>query len=105
MKTSLCRFGLKSAVLAASLGIFVAVLSQGAAQDTFKPFKLKTLDGKEKTLADFSNQAILISFFFPTCPYCNESFPEVQRIYDKYKERGLSAVWINVMPAQNFRKK
>ena len=62
---------------------------------------MKNLAGEEKTLADFTNKAILVSFFFPTCPYCNQSFPEVQKIYDKYKGSGLSAVWINVMPAEN----
>jgi thioredoxin-related protein len=82
---------------------FFANVLQGDAQDTFKPFKLKNLSGKEKTLADFSNQTILISFFFPTCPYCNKSLPEVQRIYDKYKDKGLSAVWINTLPSQDSR--
>jgi thiol-disulfide isomerase/thioredoxin len=92
------RLAVTAVVLLMSL--FLA-LPQGTAQETFKPFKLRTLSGKEKTLADFSNQVILISFFFPTCPYCNKSLPEVQRIYDKYKDKGLSAVWINTLPAQD----
>src|SRR5689334_22241877 len=84
------------------LAIFmVAAFHRGAAQEnseeTFKPFKLRTLDGKERTLTDFSNKAVLVSFFFPTCPYCNQSLPQVQRIYDQYKDKGLSMVWINTV--------
>lgn len=71
------------------------------APDTFKPFKLKTLNGTRKTLEDFSKKATLVSFFFPNCPYCNVSLPEVQKLYDKYKDQGLSVVWINVLPEQN----
>src|ERR1035437_6504584 len=81
-------------VLVASL-----LLTQGgaAAADKFKPFKLKTLDGTPKTLQDFANKAILISFFYPRCPYCALALPEEQKIYGKYKDKGLSVVWINVL--------
>ena len=71
------------------------------AADKFKPFKLKTLDGAAKTLQDFAGKATLVSFFFPSCMYCNAEFPETQKIYDKYKDRGLTAVWINVAPEEN----
>jgi len=69
--------------------------------DKFKPFKLKTLDGTQKTLQDFQNKLTLVEFFYPRCPYCNVALPEVQRIYDKYKDKGLSVVWINVLPEEN----
>jgi cytochrome oxidase Cu insertion factor (SCO1/SenC/PrrC family) len=68
--------------------------------DSFKPFDLKTLDGKKKTLKDFANKVTLVNFFFPRCPYCNVELPEIQKIYDKYKDRGLSAVWINILPEE-----
>lgn len=66
----------------------------------FRPFNLKTLDGQTKTLRDFSNQLTLVTFFFPRCPYCNVELPEIQKIYDRYKAKGLSAVWINVLPEE-----
>lgn len=70
------------------------------ASDSFLPFNLKTLDGKKKTLQDFSNKLTMVSFFFPRCPYCNVELPEIQKIYDRYKDKGLSAVWINVLPEE-----
>ena len=75
--------------------------ASAAAPDTFKPFNLKSLDGKKKTLKDFSNKIILVSFFFPRCPYCNVELPQIQKIYDKYKDKGLSAGWVNILPEEN----
>jgi protein-disulfide isomerase len=59
---------------------------------------MKTLDGTDKTLQDFANKVTLVSFFFPKCPSCNVELPEEQKIYDKYKDKGLSMVWINILP-------
>jgi len=74
--------------------------SSQTASDTFKPFSLKTLDGSRKTLKDFSNKVTLVSFFFPRCPYCNVELPQIQEIYNRYKDRGLSAVWVNILPEE-----
>jgi peroxiredoxin len=75
-----------------------ALVADTAAGQTFKPFKMKTLDGTDKTLADFSNKVTLVSFFYPKCPSCNQELPQEQKIYDKYKDKGLSMVWINILP-------
>jgi peroxiredoxin len=72
--------------------------SKTAAPDTFKAFNLKTLDGTNKTLQDYANKVTLVSFFYPKCPSCNAELPEEQKIYDKYKDKGLSMVWINILP-------
>src|SRR5437867_1171479 len=79
---------------------FVAMSDRAPAADGFKPFKLKTLDGGQKTLSDVLGQATLIVFFFPTCTFCNAAFPEIQRLHDTYKGHGLSTVWINVAPEE-----
>ena len=97
-KPGIRRYSWGSGLLAA----FVLLLQINAnATDKFKPFKLKTLEGAQKTLADFSNKVTLVSFFFPSCPYCNAAYPHVQKLYDKYKDQGLSMVWINVVPDEN----
>ena len=75
--------------------------SANGAPEGFKPFMLKTLDGKKKTLRDFSNKLTLVNFFFPRCAYCNLELPEIQKIYDQYKDKGLSVVWINILPEEN----
>ena len=69
-----------------------------AAAEKLRSFKLKTLEGVETTLSDVLGKATLVVFFFPTCPYCNAAFPKVQKLYDAYRDQGLSMVWINVVP-------
>lgn len=71
------------------------------ADENFRPFKLKTLEGAQRSLSDVLGKATVVVFFFPTCRYCNAAFPEIQKIYDTYKDRGLSMVWINIVPEEN----
>jgi cytochrome oxidase Cu insertion factor (SCO1/SenC/PrrC family) len=71
-----------------------------AAGDAFKSFNLRTIDGQKKILRDFANKVTAVTFFYPRCPYCNVELPEIQKIYDRYKEKGLSAVWINILPEE-----
>jgi len=79
--------------------LLALALAVPASAEKLKSFKLKTLDGVEKTLPDvLGSKATLIVFFFPTCPYCNAAFPKVQKLYDTYRAQGLSMVWINVVP-------
>jgi cytochrome oxidase Cu insertion factor (SCO1/SenC/PrrC family) len=89
---------MRRALLAVLLLAAVAMQDRAAAAESFKPFKLKALDGSERSLPDVLGKATVVVFFFPTCQYCNAAFPEVQKIYDAYKDRGLSMVWINVVP-------
>jgi thioredoxin-related protein len=84
-----------SLVLAAA----IALAPQSAFAENFKPFTLKTLEGDERSLSQvMGRNATLVAFFFPTCQYCNAAFPLVQKIYNANKDRGLSMVWINVLP-------
>jgi len=79
---------------------FIATANPASADDNFRPFKLKTLEGTQRTLSEVLGKATLVVFFFPTCKYCNAAFPEIQKIYDTYKDRGLSMVWINIVPEE-----
>jgi len=89
---------MRSRVLyAAILLVWIAAAGRLSAADNFKPFKMKTLEGTQRALPDVMGKATLVVFFFPTCPYCNAAFPEMQKLYDSYKEQGLAMVWINVV--------
>jgi peroxiredoxin len=87
-----------AAALCALLVTLVAMPGLAAAGETFKPFKLKTLDGSPRVLADVLGKATLVIFFYPTCKFCNAALPEAQKLHDTYRERGLSVVLINVLP-------
>src|SRR5262245_32927506 len=89
------------AVSATLLLVLLAAQGQVSAADSFKAFKLKTLEGTPTSLPDVLGKATLIVFFYPTCPYCNAAFPEIQKLHDTYREQGLSIVWINVLPDED----
>jgi cytochrome oxidase Cu insertion factor (SCO1/SenC/PrrC family) len=88
-------------VLGVLLVCVVAIAGHASADQSFRPFKMKTLDGTQRTLSDVLGKATLVVFFFPTCHYCNAAFPHIQKIYDGYKDRGLSMIWINILPEEN----
>jgi peroxiredoxin len=85
-------------VLVGAIIVLIALSPVAVRAEKLKSFKLKTLDGVEKTLPDVLGKATLVVFFFPTCPYCNAAFAKVQKLYDTYRGQGLSMVWINVVP-------
>jgi cytochrome oxidase Cu insertion factor (SCO1/SenC/PrrC family) len=89
-----------SLVLAWSLAVPAPAAENADADRTFKPFRLKTVEGSSVVLADLLGTATLVVFFFPTCTYFNLALPEMQRLHDTYKDDGLSVVWINVLPEQ-----
>ena len=91
----------RRALLSVFLLVLVATANRALAGENFRSFKLKTLEGTERTLSDVLGKATVVVFFFPTCKYCNAAFPEIQKIYDTYKDRGLSMVWINIVPEEN----
>ena len=83
------------------LAAIMAVHQEAHAADRFKPFKLKTVEGAERSLNDVLGKATLVVFFFPSCPFCKAALPEIQTIYDAYHEHGLSVVFINAVPDEN----
>ncbi len=98
MKTAFFRKNRTTALALCCLVLASLLLLSGTAPaaEKFKPFKLKALDGTKKTLQDFINKTTLVAFYYPTCAYCNLALPEIVKIYDKYKDQGLSVVIINV---------
>jgi thiol-disulfide isomerase/thioredoxin len=78
-----------------------ALQPRAFAAESFRAFKLRALDGTERSLADFPGRVTLVVFFHPTCQYCKAALPSLQTIDNTYKERGLSVIWINVLPEEN----
>jgi peroxiredoxin len=60
------------------------------------PFSLNNTQGRTVNLADFSNKVVLLNFWATWCVPCVQEMPALQRLYDKYKDRGFEIVSINV---------
>ena len=59
-------------------------------------FALKDLHGKTDRLSDQKGHVVLIDFWATWCPPCKRELPHIQRAYDRYKEKGLVVLTINL---------
>jgi peroxiredoxin len=66
-------------------------------KENFQPaydFSLPDLTGKVHTMAEFNGQITLINFWATWCPPCVEEVPKLNRLYTRYKTRGIQIVGI-----------
>lgn len=66
-------------------------------------FALKNFYGIETKLENYRGKLVLINFWATFCPPCISEMPAFQRLYQKYKNRGLEIVAINLDPQENIR--
>jgi peroxiredoxin len=70
-------------------------------------FTLKGLDGNSVSLADYRGKPVLINFWFSTCFPCRAETPDLIKLYEDHKDRGLVVLGVNlddVLMPQEGRK-
>ncbi len=89
--------------------IFMALFALGTllAQETKKKmetpiynFTMKTIEGKDKSLADYIGKVVMI---VNTASFCGNTpqYKQLEAIYEKYKDKGFAIIGF---PANNFGK-
>jgi thiol-disulfide isomerase/thioredoxin len=63
-----------------------------------------TKSNSEFNLSDFSNNVIILDFWFRTCPPCIKSIPQLNIIYEKYESKGLKLFGINNIDTDSISK-
>ncbi|WP_150270980.1 redoxin domain-containing protein [Paenibacillus tepidiphilus] len=59
-------------------------------------FKLYGLDGTLHTLEDYKDKAVVLNFWGSWCAPCVKEMPVLQAGWEKYRERGVAVVGVNV---------
>jgi peroxiredoxin len=59
-------------------------------------FTLKSITGEDITLSDYRGKVVLLDFWATWCGPCMQSIPELVRLREKYKDKGLVVLGISV---------
>jgi peroxiredoxin len=58
-------------------------------------FTLADLQGKEWHLRDLRGKVVLVNFWATWCPPCRKEMPDLQALFDKYKDQGFIVLAIS----------
>ncbi len=58
-------------------------------------FTLLDLQGKSWHLQDLKGKVVLVNFWATWCPPCRKEMPDLQALYDKYKDQGFVVLSIS----------
>ena len=61
-------------------------------------FTLPDVDGNLVSLHDYQGQVVLVNFWGTWCPPCRAEMPDIQKIYDEFKPRGLEIIGVDAPP-------
>ncbi|MBI2303507.1 MAG: TlpA family protein disulfide reductase [Chloroflexi bacterium] len=72
-------------------------------------FTLSTLDGGSLTLSQLRGKTVLINFWASWCPPCRAEMPDLQKVYEEYRDKDFVIVAVNIQEdrdtAANFIKR
>ncbi|MCS7228086.1 MAG: TlpA family protein disulfide reductase [Endomicrobia bacterium] len=87
--------------------IFLNIIeSQTAEKYKYIDFDLPTISTSNIKLSKIvGNKLILINFWTTWCPYCLNEIPKLNTLYEKYKEKGLEIIGINIKEPEKIVKK
>ena len=97
---SLGTLALLGAVLLGALALGVQLSRRNATRPTSGPapdFTLTLFDGTEFRLSDYRGQVVLINFWASWCPPCRDEAPDLQALYQDYRQSGLNVLGVNML--------
>lgn len=64
--------------------------------DNAPDFTLSDTSGKQVSLSSLKGKVVLLEFWATWCPPCKEAVPELNTLYEKYRERGFVLLGVSV---------
>jgi peroxiredoxin len=60
-------------------------------------FSMRSADGKTTVkLVDYRGKVVLLNFWATWCPPCREEMPSMERLYQRYRDRGFTILALSV---------
>jgi peroxiredoxin len=59
-------------------------------------FTVPRLAGRSLSLADFRRSIVLLNFWATWCPPCREEMPSMERLYQRYQDRGFTILALSI---------
>jgi peroxiredoxin len=89
------------ALTALFAGLLVAIQryspnAPGASAGAFFSQTFKDLDGEPHAMARWQGQLVVVNFWATWCPPCVEEMPDLQRVHDEYRSRGVVVVGLGI---------
>ncbi len=64
-------------------------------------FTLIDLKGNEVTLSDFRGKTVFINFWATWCPACRAEMPEIEAVYQEYKDNGVVVIGVDILEPED----
>ncbi len=64
-------------------------------------FTLVDLEGNQVTLSDFRGKAVFVNFWATWCPACRAEMPEIEAVYQEYKDKDVVVIGVDIMEAED----
>ncbi len=61
-----------------------------------KEFSIPTIERTTFRLADYRGKVVFLNFWATWCPPCKEEMPAMERLYQRYKDKGLVVLAVSV---------
>jgi len=87
--------------LLVTLVLALCTAGSALAADQAPEFTLRDINGKQVSLADFSDQVVLISFWATWCTPCQAEMPHLQRFFETYGDQGFTVLSVNTDDARS----
>jgi peroxiredoxin len=85
--------------------LFVAACANYSSPEKITDFTLADYNGKKHSLSDYKeSKAIVIMFIATECPVSNDYNSRMEKIYNDYKEKGITFLGINSNKAESFER-
>ena len=79
-----------------AFGLLFLLLTHAILAQQLPEFSLKDLDNNLQSYDDLKGEQItLIDFWATWCKPCRKAIPELNKIYDTYKDRGVQIIGVN----------